>query len=231
MNKAVLSDKYPQFSERLHDLRYSIIPDERVKCFLLYEQDHADMQCLILDDTAFVLACCKQLADALSKNYHVVLCGDNISGTYPENVGLNAIVLGNRLICRVPSLDSKVKEYCINHGYELIHVNQGYAKCSCAVVSDNAIITADNGIYHSLRELNIDVLKIEEGGVRLEGASCGFIGGAGGYDSNSRTLYFCGNIRLHPDYDKISPFCEQHGTKLVSLTEDVLTDIGGILFC
>lgn len=231
MNKAILSDKYPRFSERLRDLGYSIIPDERVTCFLSYEQDHADMQCLIIDNTAFVLSCCKQLADALSKDYHVVLCDGNISGTYPANVGLNAVVLGKRLICRIPSLNSKVKKYCGNHGYELIHVNQGYAKCSCAVVSDNAIITADNGVYSSLKELNIDILKIEEGRVRLDGAGYGFIGGAGGYDRDSHTLYFCGNICLHPDYDSISSFCEKHGTKIISLTEDELTDIGGIVFC
>lgn len=231
MSKAILSDKYPQFAEKLRALGYQVIPSERVSRFLPYEQDHADMQCLILDDMAFVLSCCHQLRENLSCDYHVESCGLHIDRDYPSNVCLNAAVLGKRLICRIPSLDQKVKDYCETHGYELIHVNQGYAKCSCAVVGDNALITADRGIYHSLKESKIETLLIEEGRVRLEGADCGFIGGASGYDKNTKTLYFCGDIDRYPDCESIRRFCDQHNTHIVSLTDDLLTDIGGILFC
>ncbi|MBQ9680002.1 MAG: hypothetical protein IJV48_04905 [Ruminococcus sp.] len=231
MSKAILSDKYPQFAEKLRSLGYQVIPSERVSRFLPYEQDHADMQCLILDDTAFVLSCCHRLAENLSCDYHVELCGFHIDGGYPSNVCLNAAVLGKRLICRIPSLDQKVKDYCETYGYELIHVNQGYAKCSCAVIGDNALITADKGIYHSLKESKIDILLIEEGRVRLDGADYGFIGGASGYDKKTKTLYFCGDIDRHPDHENIRRFCDRHNTKIVSLTDDILTDVGGILFC
>ena len=231
MNKAILSGKYPQYAAALQERGYRTIPTETVDEFIPYERDHADMQCLILDDTAFILSCCEPLADALEEEYRVVRCGENIAGKYPSNVTLNALALGKKLIARFDSLDRKVLECSLESGYELINVRQGYAKCSCAVVDDNAIITADRGIYHSLREYKIDVLLIEEGRVRLEGAQYGFIGGASGYDQRNNTLYLSGNIAYYPDCERIKGFCREHQTKIVSLTDDELTDIGGILFC
>lgn len=231
MNKAIVSEKYPQFAEKLRALGYQTIPTERVSCYLPFEQDHADMQCFIIDDTAFVLSSCQRLATTLSKDYHVVLCDTPFSGKYPDNVKLNALLLGGRLIGRKSSLDDNMKEYCVARGYELIHVNQGYARCSCAIADENAVITADNGIYNSLVELNVDVLKIGQGRVRLEGVDYGFIGGASGYDKDAKTLCFCGDITRHRDYNQIRDFCDCHSTKIVSLTDDELTDVGGILFC
>lgn len=231
MSKAILSEKNPIFASRLSELGYDVIPSETVDCFISYEQDHADMQCLILDDTAFVLSRCGSLINALKSAYNVVLCADDIRGDYPRNVAMNAAKVGKNIICRVDSLDDKVKEYCDKHGYNLINVKQGYAKCSCAVVSDNAVITEDIGIYRTLSKTNLDVLLIGKGSVALEGADCGFIGGATGYDKLGKTLYFCGNIHDHPDYDMITDFCKKHGTDIVELSDTQLTDIGSIIIC
>lgn len=231
VNKAILSVRHPQYAEALKALGYQIIPTDIISCDMPYERDHADLQCLILDDTAFVLSECKSLISALSDSYHVVYCGKQFSGRYPNNVCLNALQLKNKLICRIRSLDEKVKEYCQKHGYGLINVKQGYAKCSCAVVSDHAIITADNGIIRSLEDNPIDVLPIGKGSIRLDGADTGFIGGASGYDKDRKTLYFCGNIKEHPDYNSIKRFCNEQDTQIVSLNDDHLTDIGGIIFC
>ena len=231
MNKAILSVRVPKFAEQLQKLGYQIIPSEEIPCEMPYERDHADLQCLILNDTAFVLKRCQRLSEALSDRYHVIECGERFGGVYPDNVKLNALYVDNKLICRVPSLDDKVKEYCDKNNIKLIHVNQGYAKCSCAVVSDRALITADQGIAKALTDTNIDFLTVEEGSVELEGAKYGFIGGASGYDSDKRTLYSCGDITRHPDYAKIKYFCDIHGTRIVNLNDDDLTDIGGIIFC
>ena len=229
MSKAILSVRYPRFAEKLKELGYDVIPTEKVGCLIDYEQDHADMQCLILDDTAFVLSCCDKLANALKSVCNVVMCADDIRHNYPLNVPLNAAQVGKMIICRTDILDKQASEYARRNNYELIHVRQGYAKCSCAVVSDRAIITADHGIERTLKGSKIDVLLTEQGRVRLDGADYGFIGGASGYDRASRTLYFTGNIRKHPDYERINRLCTNHGTKIVSLTDDELIDIGGII--
>lgn len=231
MNKAILSDKYPEYADKLNKLGYTVIPSGRVESFIPYERDHADMQCLIIDDTAFVLSVCDKLANALKNSYNVVLCGDGISGRYPDNVALNAAVVGKYVICKTDALDKIVPEYCRKHGYKLINVRQGYTKCSCAVVSDKALITADVSIYRMLNDTDIDVLRIGQGSVTLDGAEYGFIGGASGYNKSAKTLYFCGNVDTHPDGADIRAFCEKHGTDIVSLSDDELTDIGGIIFC
>ncbi len=230
VNKAILSLKYPAFSDSLKAYEYDIIPSHTVDSFIEYERDHADMQCLILDDTAFVLKGCERIIENLSDRYHIEICGDNICGEYPHNIALNALILHHKLIGNLRYLDRKLLEYCKNWGYEMIHVNQGYTKCSCAVAGEDAIITADRGVTRSLKETDIDVLLIEEGRVALEGASHGFIGGASGYIDHR--LYFTGNIKAHPDYLRIRRFCEQHHTNVIVLNEELpLTDIGGIIFC
>lgn len=231
MSRAILSDKYPEYADRLSGLGYTVIPSGRAESFIEYERDHADMQCLIIDDTAFVLSCCQSLANALKSSYNVVLCGEGISGRYPDNVALNAAVAGKCVICKTDSLDDKVKEHCRKRGYELINVRQGYAKCSCAAVSDNALITADMSIYRALRDTGIETLMIGQGSVRLEGTGYGFIGGASGYNRAEKTLYFCGNIDAHPDSESIRDFCRKHGTDIMCLSDGMLTDIGGIIFC
>lgn len=231
MNKAILSEKYPQFATKLREYGYEVIPSETIPCNMPYERDHADLQCLILDHTAFVLSCCERIIDALSCDHRLIPCGDRFSGGYPDNTCLSAVQCGSKLIGRIASLDEKVKEYCRIHGIELINVNQGYAKCSCVPIADNAIITADNGIVNTLRNTDIDVLPIGKGSVQLEGAEYGFLGGASGYDRDNKTVYFCGNINHHPDSKQIKSFCESYGTNVVSLSDNDLTDIGGIIFC
>lgn len=231
MNKAILSTKHPQFAEKLREYGYEIIPSEETPCKMPYERDHADLQCLILHDTAFVLSRCKRLSEALCDDYHVIQCGRRFSGRYPDNTCLSAVLCGDKLICRVASLDSEIKDYCHENDITLISVNQGYARCSCTTVADNAIITADNGIISALKNTDIDVLPIGKGSIGLEGAEYGFIGGASGYDPHTQTIYFCGDIESHPNAKKIKDFCAKHKTNIICLSNEELIDIGGIIFC
>lgn len=231
MNKAILSTKEPQFAARLQNLGYDIIPSEEIPCEMPYERDHADLQCLILNDTAFVLSCCERLSEALSDDYHVISCGSRFSAKYPDNVCLSAVQCGDQLICRKESLDTEIKKYCQRNDIKLISVNQGYTKCSCAQIADHAIMTADSGIINALNGTDIDVLPIGKGSIRLNGAEYGFIGGASGFDRVKRTIFFCGDFEKHPDYQRIKSYCAKYKTKIISLTDDELTDIGGIIFC
>ena len=233
MNNVILSGEYPDFGERLAALGFRVLYTDPLTQLIPYERYHADIQCLIADDHAFVLKECTSLAEKLSEKYRVILTEEDIGGKYPANVRLNAAVVGQTVIANLKALDKAVIHYCEKAGYQLIHVNQGYAKCSTAIVSDRAMITADNGIYHSLKETKIEVLKIRQGRVNLKGAEYGFIGGASGLHirNDKRTLYFAGDIALHPDHQRILDFCQNHGTDIVSLTDTEPSDIGGMLFC
>lgn len=112
--------------------------------------------------------------------------------------------------------------------YSILNVGQGYSKCSCAILADGAIITADRGIATVTRQNGIDTLLISEGHVELPGYSYGFIGGASGL-CGSR-LYFCGDLEKHPDHMAIEAFSKMHSTQCISLSDGMLYDVGSLIF-
>ena len=159
-------------------------------------------------------------------NSEMIISDENMGRDYPHDVLFNAAAVGDRLICRRDAVSGRVAEL---YGEEnIINVKQGYAKCSTCVVSDKAIITADVSIAEAAEKKGIDVLSVSPAGVRLDGYDCGFIGGATGADKEN--VYFCGNVDLHPDGDKIKEFCEKHGKRAVSLSERSLYDYGTLIF-
>lgn len=151
-------------------------------------------------------------------------CAD---GTYPHDVRLNCVLMGNSLIANLHAASADIIAMAKREGLQLIHVNQGYTKCSVASVAENALITADTSIERAARQYGIDVLKISEGYVKLEGYNTGFIGGASGLYRDK--LLFCGQLTSHPDFDRISDFCRKHGKAPVSLTDTPLYDYGTVI--
>lgn len=158
----------------------------------------------------------------------LVLSKSEAGDKYPNDCGLCAAVSGRNIICRKASVDGKILRLACDLGYNLLNVPQGYSKCSCAVLADGAIITADRGIAKVTLENSIDTLLISEGNVELPGYAYGFIGGATGLCGNM--LYFCGNLESHPDHTEIEEFARKHSTKCVSLSEEKLYDVGSLLF-
>ena len=58
-------------------------------------------------------------------------------------------------------------------------------------------------------------------------AIAGFIGGAGFADEG--VVRFFGNVKKHPDYEKIKVFCEKYDSKIEILCpEEPLTDLGNV---
>jgi hypothetical protein len=147
---------------------------------------------------------------------------------YPLDCGLCAAVSGKSLLYCAKATDALLVSRFSDAGYQLIEIPQGYAKCSCAILSDGAIITADKGIAKVTRAEGIDTLLISPGHVDLPGYSYGFIGGATGLCGD--TLYFCGDLDLHPDSKVITEFAQKHGTKCVSLGKSKLYDVGSLIF-
>lgn len=225
MNNKVLISPEGDFYKLLNICSIKTVLTEKIGEFISFEQFHADMQCLIIEDAAFVLDSCNNVIEELKEHYKVIIC-NNYGRKYPNNIGLNAIILGKTLIGKIDSINPKVIDFCKNRNYSFINVNQGYTACSCAVVDENSIITADNSIYNVLTEKGYNVLKIKEGFIKLNGANFGFIGGASAKIGN--TLFFFGSIEKHPDYKKINEFCNNRDVDIISLSNCELTDIGGI---
>lgn len=164
----------------------------------------------------------------LTANVALTVSNEPTGEKYPLDVLFNACMIGSRLICNRKTVSKLILTAAEANGYEIVHVPQGYTKCSIAVVSENAIITADRAIAMACASVGIDVLQIREGYVSLPPYSFGFIGGASG--SLGDKVYFCGSLSTHPDGDRIIAFCQRHGKIAVSLSEGELQDVGSLFF-
>ena len=208
----IMSGKYPELVSAMHDRGYKVIPTKRITCFHQPEQFHADMQVLKIRDRIFTLDTCRRKP----------------SRDYPNNVLLNCLFLGNRLYGKLSAIDETVLDYCKEQGIELVNVNQGYTRCSTLVVNDNAVITADSSIEKAMKQNGVEVLRISQGQIRLEGFDYGFIGGCSGRILD--TIFFFENIKKHSDYSEINDFIINHNSKIEILCDNMpLTDIGGFV--
>lgn len=150
------------------------------------------------------------------------------SASYPNDVALNCLTVGKKIFSKAAHTSSKAKSFAKSQGYELIDVNQGYARCTACHVSDNALISADPSILKAAERNGIRTLKIREGHVSLKGYEYGFIGGACGVFENG--IFFAGDLSQHPDGEKIAEFCALCGKTAISLSDEPLCDVGSIFF-
>ncbi len=189
--------------------------------------NHADMEVIHLGKNT-VVADRNQtelIAKLKEKSFSVFESAKEIKGEYPKDVALNFTVIGNKALGNFNYADCMLTERL--YRFECINVRQGYCKCSCLVINENALITDDKSIYNVAVKNGLDCLLVSKGDVSLPGHEYGFIGGASGKISKDEILFF-GNITKHKDYKIIADFIKKHGCKVISL-DFPLTDFGGII--
>ncbi len=195
---------------------------------------HADMLVFIAFGRLFChatyYASNKKLLDRIISlsGLELTLSHENIGDKYPDDVIFNACIIGNRLICNKKTVSKLILDSATNANHEIIHVPQGYTKCSVTPVGDNALITADTAIADACSKHGMNVLLISKGHVSLPPYEYGFLGGASGICGS--IVYFCGSLDTHPDGETIKSFCAQNGAKAIELSNDKLQDVGTIFF-
>ena len=151
-----------------------------------------------------------------------------LGGAYPEDVLLNAATVGEYLVCRPDATAPELLEYARTRGMTVLPVRQGYAKCNTCIVSERSVITEDASIARALEGVGVEVLLIAPGHVALPPYPYGFIGGASGNDGEH--VFFCGDLSLHPEGERIANFCQAHEKQPISLADHALCDLGSLLF-
>jgi hypothetical protein len=167
----------------------------------------------------------KKLSD---RGVNIIRGGIPISRNYPGDIAYNVARIGEYAVCNISHTDRVLLSCLSDLGVRLIDVKQGYSKCSICVVDENSVITSDEGIYRSLFNHDIEVLRISPGLIELPGLNYGFIGGTSGFIS-AEYLSFAGNILLHPDFKKIEKFLFEHGKKIKMLDDGKLLDVGTLI--
>lgn len=196
---------------------------------------HADMRLFVLGKKVFISESAKNdlahITERLSREgFEVVLSSSVPCEKYPHDIAFNCLAVGNILMGNLKHTAPEILEEANRIGISTVSVKQGYAKCSAVVIDQSSVITADSSIHDACVSHGIDCLLIEnkEGDVSLEPYPYGFLGGASGVMGD--TVYFCGNIELHSQYEKIKAFCQSKGKAVLSLGTERLSDIGSIFF-
>lgn len=154
------------------------------------------------------------------------IIGPDIGPKYPENIKYNLAKVGNYIIGMEKMVPQVLKEHFKNCGYNFIDVNQGYAKCSTAIIDDESIITSDRGIHLKALDNNIESLLIRPGHILLPGLSYGFIGGC--TLAHKDKVFFNGDIDKHPDYESIKEFIGKRNLK-IDFIKEPLRDLGSFI--
>ncbi len=160
--------------------------------------------------------------------FHPMLSMTTISSPYPGDVYLNAARLGMFVICNTKTITPEILTFAESNNLEIIHVKQGYTKCSICILNKNTIITEDEGIKIILEKKGIEVLLISKGSIKLNNHQYGFFGGCTGLIDKNK-LAIIGNLKYHTDYERINKFLLKHNIQPVSLIDGDLQDIGGII--
>ena len=147
--------------------------------------------------------------------------------TYPHDVTCNGLLYGGKLYGKLSALAPEILRLADDSGIEAVNVAQGYAGCSALACGD-ILLTADPSVRNAVSERNGSVLSLSPGGIDLPGYDTGFIGGAGGY-ADGHAVFF-GDVRRHPDGDRITQALSARGIVCHCLGERELTDFGGIKF-
>jgi hypothetical protein len=227
---AAVSGTYPQLLNALHQYGVQTIPVLPEEGKSVWLAGHSDLRVFHAGGrNIYIAAGTGSLKQKLMQyDFTITQLPYAVSSPYPNDVRLNALILGNKAIVNQLTIGKEILDYIIAEKYQIISVKQGYARCSAAVVDENSIITSDSGIARAAAQAGIDVLKITEGFIRLEGFQYGFIGGACGKISKNK-IAFCGRFQEHPDYASIKRFLEAREIEPIVLADIPLTDIGGII--
>lgn len=172
----------------------------------------------------------KKLLDRLTALGMELIQGQTgLSSKYPGNIAYNVARIGMLAFHNLKYTDPILRSELEKRNVELIHVNQGYAKCSISIVDAGSIITSDKGIARMAEKKGLDVLLLDEDeDILLPGLGKGLIGGATGLIDKSKWL-IVGNIEHIKSAKKIIDFLEEKGIKVVSTSKEQVKDIGSIL--
>ncbi len=231
--KAALVDyRITQEAEKtLRDMDIELIKTS--PCIELYDaiKGHPDIVVHHIKDNNLVVApnVFVVMQPLLSKKGFALTIGDTwLHRNYPQNIAYNVLRIGLLAFHNTKYTDKVILKEYEKNGIKIIHVNQGYTKCSACIVDEHSIITSDYKLAKIAEKHGIESLLIEPGGILLDGLNYGFIGGTSGLLSRN-ILSFTGSLEKIKDNYKIYDFLSSKGIEVKILSTKQIFDIGSII--
>lgn len=170
-----------------------------------------------------------QIVDEKWYNSHVVVGNAPLSICYPQDIPYNAVQLSRHFFHRLDVTEPKLIDFIKNGtSLELIHVRQGYTRCSSLVVGSNSVITEDQKLHETFVKYGYHSLLIPPGQVTLDGFEHGFIGGVGG--TIEKTVVINGSLKQHTQGERIKDFILAQHYQICELSHNELEDCGSIFY-
>jgi hypothetical protein len=218
--------------EKLEELEYEIVLIKRNNNVYEEISAHSDIFACKVGNKIFIDQNRFQEFDLNGTNYEIVY-GEKIGYNYPDDIKYNVCIAGKKAIHNFKYTDRVLKEELINSKYELINVNQGYTKCSIALIDDNSVITGDKGIYNSLSKSKFDILYLDyEPDIKLltnTGYSMkkGFIGGS--IVRLKDNIIVFGDLEKIDNQNQIRNFIQRKNLKIIEFKGLDVIDYGGVI--
>lgn len=217
--------------ETLNSLDIEVV--KSIPCKDLYDaiNGHPDIVVFHIGDNKLILApnVFDALQPILTKKGFALTKGETwLNRNYPENIAYNVLRIGSFAFHNTKYTDKTIIEELNKESIELIHINQGYTKCSACIVDENSIITSDYKLANTLERYGIESLLLQPGGIILEGVDYGFIGGSCGLISKN-VMAFTGKLDKIQDNYKIVDFLNSKGIEVKILSTKQIFDIGSIM--
>lgn len=222
MRKVIIGEKYiEKLRKPLLNLGFECIMLQNNQKIANQVSSHADMSIINLKNGLWVVD--RNILPPIK----AIKSKKALSQKYPENIGLNALIIGNHFFHNLKYTDERILEN-LDKNMILHNVKQGYTNCSVLVLRENLCITSDKSIYDELIKTEINTLLIKSGGISLLGYDYGFIGGCG-FMIDKNTLCLTGKLEKHESFEQIKKFLYEYNINILYLTNEVIFDIGGIL--
>ncbi len=191
---------------------------------------HADLGICHLGENTVICPPCtisyyKEILTPLG--FYVISGESPVLSTYPFDCAYNVAILYDKVILNSETCDKILLFELKKRHYKIIDVKQGYSKCTTAIISKNAVITEDAGIFKACEKEGINAL-LTEPGVNLSGFKNGFLGGASGLIGNGQ-FFINGNLEKLKDFKKIENFLSLHGVTPIYNNDSVPDDIGSVI--
>lgn len=193
---------------------------------------HVDMQIIHIRDN--LLVCHPNLPMTIYEmlegyGFDIHIGSTVLKKNYPFDIAYNVAIIGEVAFHNTKYTDPVIVELLSRYKIPIVHVNQGYTKCSVLPISNKTIITDDPSIESAARREGYEVLKIPpQKNILLPGFSYGFIGGTAGF-INKNMLAFAGNIDMLDSSDEIKKFLVKHNVKWINLGYSQVHDHGGLI--
>lgn len=208
-----------------------VIPSANISSLPHPLATHPDLQIHILDEKTAVCApeCFSYYRAYLPKSIYLVKGESELTGTYPGDCAYNVARTGRVVFCNTKYTDPLILKFYRDRGVQIIHVNQGYTRCNICPVTNELILTEDEGIHNTImgNKGSVTSILLPKGEVELTGYPYGFIGGSCGHDG--KTIYWYGNPKCTSFYDEIYELLQKYRLNSISLGEGSLCDFGSII--